>query len=76
MGISMKCLVATDDLKPRKIAKNLGLDIIGTLGFLRLAYKRDLLDKNELKRLVERLHEILFFTDDLEKWILFDGGKR
>ena len=35
IGISMKCLIATDDLKPRKIAKGLGLDIIGTLGILR-----------------------------------------
>ncbi len=73
MGISKKCLIATDDLKPRKIAKELGLDIIGTLGILRLAYKKNLLDKKELKRLVELLHEILFFTDDLEKWVLSNG---
>lgn len=70
MGISKKCLVATDDLKPRKIAKGLGLDIIGTLGILRLAYKRNLIDKDDLRRSVEMLHEILFFTDDLEKWVL------
>lgn len=70
IGISMKCLIATDDLKPRKIAKGLGLDIIGTLGILRLAYKKNLLNKDELRQLVKMLHEILFFTDDLEKWVL------
>ncbi len=72
MGISMKCLIATDDLKPRKIAKGLGLDMIGTLGILRLAHKRNLIDKDELEQLVKMLHEILFFTDDLEKWVLFN----
>ena len=72
MGISKKCLIATDDLKPRKIAKELGLDIIGTLGILRLAYKRNLIHKDELGQLIEMLHEILFFTDDLEKWVLFN----
>ena len=72
MGISKKCLVATDDLKPRKIAKRLGLDVIGTLGILRLTYKKSLIDKDELRRSVEMLHEILFFTDDLEKWVLSD----
>ncbi|HWR26325.1 MAG TPA: hypothetical protein VN316_00450 [candidate division Zixibacteria bacterium] len=74
IGISMKCLIATDDLKPRKIAKELGLDMIGTLGILRLAHKKNLLDKDELGQLVEKLHEILFFTDDLEKWVLFNDS--
>ena len=69
IGISKKCLIATDDLKPRKIAKDLGLDIIGTLGILRLAHKRNLIDKVELGQLVEMLREILYFTDDLEKWV-------
>lgn len=69
-GISEKCLIATDDLKPRKIAKEHGLDIIGTLGILRLAYNGGLINKKELKEAVKKLHEILFFTDDLEKWVL------
>lgn len=70
MGMSKKCLIATDDLKPRRMAKELGLDVIGTLGILRLAYKRDLIDKSELRKLVEMLHDILYFTDELEKWVL------
>ncbi len=70
IGMSKKCLIATDDLKPRKIAKGLGLDIIGTLGILRLAHKKGLIDKDELSRLIEMLREILFFTDDLAKWVL------
>jgi predicted nucleic acid-binding protein len=70
IGMSKKCLIATDDLKPRRMAKELGLDVIGTLGILRLAYKRNLIDKSELRKLVEMLHEILYFTDELEKWVL------
>jgi predicted nucleic acid-binding protein len=31
IGMSKKCLIATDDLKPRRVAKELGLDVIGTL---------------------------------------------
>jgi len=72
IGISKKCLIATDDLKPRKVAKELGLDVIGTLGILRLAYNRNLIDKAELRKMVEMLHDILYFTEDLEKWVLSD----
>jgi predicted nucleic acid-binding protein len=36
IGISKKCLVATDDLKPRKVAKVLKLDVIGTLGLQKI----------------------------------------
>jgi hypothetical protein len=68
--ISEKCLIATDDLKPRKVAKELGLDVIGTLGILKLAYRRNLIDKGELRKLVEMLYDILYFTEDLEKWVL------
>jgi len=70
IGISKKCLIATDDLKPRKVAKELGLDVIGTLGILRLAYRRNLIDSEELRRLVEMLRDILYFTEELEKWVL------
>lgn len=74
IGISKKCLVATDDLKPRKVAKALKLDIIGTLGILRLAYRRNLIDKAELWESVKKLHDVLYFTEDLEKWVLSDEG--
>jgi predicted nucleic acid-binding protein len=63
-------LVVTDDLKPRKVAKVLKLDVIGTLGILRLAYRRDLIDKAELKEYVKKLHDVLYFKEDLEKWVL------
>ncbi len=39
---------------------------------MRLAYKRGLIDKEELSKLVKLLHDILYFTDDLEKWVLSD----
>jgi predicted nucleic acid-binding protein len=70
IGISKKYLIATDDLKPRKVAKELGLDMIGTLGILRLAYRRKLIDKAELRKLVEKLQDILYFTENFKKWVL------
>ena len=70
IGISEKCLIVTDDLKPRKIAKELGLDVIGTLGILRLAHKNNLINMYELRQSVEMLHEVLYFTADLEEWVL------
>jgi predicted nucleic acid-binding protein len=70
IGISKKCLIATDDLKPRKVAKVLKLDVIGTLGILRLAYRKDLIDKAELRESVKKLQGVLYFTEDLEKWVL------
>ena len=42
------------------------------LELLRLARKRNLIDMNELKQSVEMLHEVLYFTDDLEEWVLSD----
>ena len=72
IGISEKCLIVTDDLKPRKIAKELGLDVIGTLGILKLTCERNLIGRNELRQSVEMLHEVLYFTDYLEEWVLSD----
>jgi len=51
-------------------SKLFGLDVIGTLGILRLAYRRNLIDKVELGILVEMLRDILYFTEELEKWVL------
>jgi predicted nucleic acid-binding protein len=70
IGIAKNCLVATDDLKPRKLAKEMGLDVIGTLGILRLAYKKNIIDEEELRNSVNKLHDILYFTEELEKWVL------
>lgn len=70
IGIAKNCLIATDDLKPRKLAKEMGLDVIGTLGILRLAYKKNLIDEEDLRKSVNKLHEILYFTDELERWVL------
>lgn len=75
IGISKKCLTATDDLKPRKAAKALKFDVIGTLGILRMAYKRNLIDKADLRESVKKLHDILYFTEDLKKWVLSDKNR-
>lgn len=45
----------------------------GLIKVIKLAHKKNLLDKNKLKQLIKMLHEVLFFTDDLEKWVLFNN---
>lgn len=62
--------MATDDLKARKLAKELSVDVIGTLGIVRLAYQEEKLNEEELRKKISDLHEILYFTDELERWVL------
>lgn len=64
------CLLGTDDLKARKIAKKNSIDVIGTLGILRLGYKNSELNGKELKKAISKIDEILYFTDDLKEWAL------
>ncbi len=70
IAIERECLFATDDLKARKLAKDRSVDVIGTLGIMRLAFLEDQIDKRELKSSVSKLNEILYFTDELENWTL------
>lgn len=70
LAVNRGCLFGTDDLKARKLAKKKNVDVIGTLGILRLAYRKGILDEDELTNKVTNLHEILYFTKELEDWVL------
>jgi predicted nucleic acid-binding protein len=59
-----------EDLKPRKIAKELWLDTSGSTEIVRLAHNMKLIDRDELEKLVEKLHDILYFTEELGNWVL------
>ena len=51
-------ILLIDEKKGRKIAKDMGIKIIGFLGVLLLNYRHDMLKKNEIK-------DILYQTDQL-----------
>lgn len=44
-----------DEVKGRKVAKQMGIQIIGTIGMLMIAYKDGLLDKEEIEQCIETL---------------------
>ncbi len=48
-------LLLMDELKGRKVAKQMGIQIMGTVGMLMAAYKEDVLTKNEILKCVDIL---------------------
>lgn len=70
IALKRECLVGTDDLKARKSAKEKSVDMIGTLGILRMAFLEDKIEESELKSSVSDLNKILYFTNELEQWVL------
>ena len=63
-----------DDLKGRKVARRLGLEIIGTLGLLKVMKLKGIIRK--VKPFIERLREKGFYiSDDLINKLLSDVGE-
>ena len=44
--------------------------MIGTLGILRVAFTEDKIEESKLKSSVSDLNQILYFTNELEQWVL------
>mgnify|MGYP001087335186 CR=1 FL=1 len=60
-----------DDLTARTVAKQLSIPIGGTLLVMRLAYEKCPIETyEELKDLINRLSEDLYFNRSLEEWVL------
>jgi len=55
-------LVGLDDLNARKIAKKLGINVIGTVGIILLAKKKGII--KELKPVLEKLRKKGFYLDE------------
>jgi len=53
LAIQKKLPLIIDEKKGRKIAKSLGIEIIGLLGILYLNYKRNFLNKKEVKEFLD-----------------------
>lgn len=65
-------IAAIDERKGRSIARRLKIQVTGTIGLIRLAYKEGLINKNELNQILNDLKEKADFRIDekLIKWIL------
>ena len=74
LALEKSNLLIIDDLKGRKVARKLGLEIIGTLGLLKVMKLKGVI--REVKPFIERLREKGFYiSDDLINKLLSDIGK-
>jgi len=74
LALEKSNLLIIDDLKGRKVARRLGLEIIGTLGVLKAMKLKDII--REVKPFIERLREKGFYiSDDLINKLLSDIGE-
>ncbi len=65
----LKHLFLTDDLEAREAATFLNVKVHGTLGVIVLAYKKQLIDKEQAKKAIQQLywHSSLFLTPFIVK---------
>ena len=74
LALEKNSLLIIDDLKGRKAARRLGLEIIGTLGVLKAMKLKGII--REVKPFIERLREKGFYiSDDLVNKLLSDIGE-
>ncbi len=74
LALEKSSLLIIDDLKGRKVARRLGLEIIGTLGVLKAMKLKGII--REVKPFIERLREKGFYiSDDLVNKLLSDIGE-
>jgi len=53
LAVEKKSPLIIDEKKGRKIAKNLGIELIGLLGILYLNYKKGRLSKKEIREFID-----------------------
>lgn len=68
-------VLVMDDRKPRKAAKERGVETVGTFGIIREAYVECILSREELEEMVERLKQDLYYEEWLIRYVL-DARKR
>jgi len=73
LAIEKKSMIATDDLAPRKIAKDRDIAVVGTLGLLKLLYTQNIIQTREIYlNYLEKLRTDLYLSDDLLEWAIKD----
>jgi len=64
LAVERNCIVVLDDRIARSKAKSMRLEVIGTIGLLRRAYDKELMDKNRLVQALKQLREHGFRVSD------------
>jgi len=64
LAIEYNCVVVLDDRIARSKAKSMGLEVIGTVGLLRRAYDKGLVDRDGLVQALRKLREHGFRISD------------
>ncbi len=64
LAVERNCIVVLDDRIARSKAKSMRLEVIGTIGLLRRAYDKELMDKNKLVQALKQLREHGFRISD------------
>lgn len=71
IAIENKLPLIIDEKKGRKIAKNLGVEVVGLIGILKFLYKKRHLQENETLKIIDELKTVGFYiTNDLATFIL------
>lgn len=71
LALRGKSLLGMDDKLAREIAEKLGLEVIGSIGTLRIAYETCLIEnKIVLKHTLNKLAEDLYLEEWLHEWTL------
>lgn len=75
LGLELsECLLIMDDLKGRKLARQLGLAVTGTLALLVIAKKNGVV--SAVKPVLEKLTRTNFrLSSELERWTLRNAGE-
>ena len=64
LAVERNYIVVLDDRIARSKAKSMRLEVIGTIGLLRRAYDKELMDKNRLVQALKQLREHGFRVSD------------
>lgn len=68
---NMNIPLLIDEKKGRGIAKDMGVDIIGTVGLIVLAYKKGRIEKSEAVSIYDELKSVGFrASDELKEWFM------
>jgi len=72
LALEKGAIVVLDDLHARKVAERLGLRFTGTLGLLKVAYEKRIIDKNDLDKILRDLvtKDKFRINTELEKSLL------
>ena len=71
LGLQYNYSIASDDIPLRNYAKKVGLQIVGSLGLLKLLYQERVIpNQAKYEELIDLLSEDVYISDKLKKWAL------